>query len=265
MNLSEGGSAEYLTLVGALRSGSRQEQAVWLNLVEEERIPSDIRDRFQRAVIDPTLAHFPPAERLEQACWTEPHFATCVTPSDALMRLLPAELTHYRSEQWLLEHDYLDSAIPGTVPVLELKPYYGPKPGKVAPAYIWCAFGADGTGRDVHDVATAAEICLRLGLPYRAGVLRRIAVRHDDSMPVYLPTSLTAGCKPPFRPQGPGRWGRTRDLRDDLERYQELVRPWPGTVGGVLHAVLVGPFDVSTVCEAYLEVRLIAVSRRLAP
>ena len=240
-------------LTEELRAGGKFGQAVWINLRDEHRVPTHLQEEFQRAALEMS-AGANPQEKLHKVCRNNENLQMALRPSNEKKEELPEEVAHYRTEDWLFEHGYMEASAFGTEGNIEIKPGYSRR-GNAGPS-IWCAFGKDETGTEILALEDANEICLRLGLDFREpGILRRVSVKLARETEVYIPTSPDAGCQPPFCPLPDGRWGRTRDLRDDGERYREFLRVWPGDEEGPTEAFSVGEFDVTGSREGYLENR----------
>lgn len=251
VSLLKDAPAEFDELAEELLDGTIMEKATYLNLREETRITENVASEFHSASI--ASAHSDPTARLHDGCRCDPAHSMTERPTADLLKDAPADLAHFRTDEWLEARGYLSSAAPG-VPT-SIKIDYRKKLS-TAPC-LWCAFGEDSGGDDILDLIDGNEIVCRLGLVSPGTILRRIPVTLDPDK-AFIPTSLSAACSPPFHPRPAKHWGQTRDLRDDVPRYKELILEWNDLDCGS-EALYVSHFDLSGLALNYLHERVKAL------
>jgi len=203
-------------VVSFLKGGGRGEQAVLLNLEEEDRVPDGTRASFHARIA--ASAGKPPMGRFLDACWSH----TCVLPvPDGDRGKIPAAWRTFVTLKKLQELKYASDAIVDAAdapPRLTFARTFKKESGG-REIVIWITTT---TGRDADDVRD------RLGLEFFAAghVIYWIEVNIDATRPLHIPTALDAGNGPAWR--RPPRshkepWGLTRDLRSDDPREPELL------------------------------------------
>ena len=198
-----------------LESGTAMDRAMLLNLTEEDRVPGDARERFQKQ-----LAGAPGSAvaRVARACESA---KLSVSIGETERDRLPPAWRHYASLRKLRKLGYvsnaasLDSEAP---PIVSLAhPYGAGRDGTLRAFYATTARGDD-----------ADNLRDRLGLDsVRAGdALYFVDVPGAPSRKLHVPAAPDADARPPWR--RPPRdhvapWGLTRDLQSDAPSEPELL------------------------------------------
>lgn len=198
-----------------LNGGSKLDKAILLNLEEEDRTTTDAREAFQARLARST-GNAP--DRVVQAC--RPGVRNlAVAPTKR--PLMPSEWRTYTTWGKLLERGYVKPAAiesRDAPPQARLERPFGVGANGVE----WWFWITTAEGDDASDLRD------RLGLDtVPAGeALYAVALQVPPDRPVYVPTAMDAGGRPPWRPPPKGAnvaWGLTRNLWDDEPSEPELL------------------------------------------